>query len=406
MEPLRFIHAADLHLDSPFRGVGDVSPELREQLQASTMGALERIVDHTIGVKADFLLLAGDLYDSHDRSLRALLAFRRQMERLADRDISVYIVHGNHDPLNGWGSEFQLPPNVTTFSGRTDTEPFIRRGKEVASITGVSYTRERVMENLAASFKSIPNSPYSVALLHANVGGHTGHADYAPATLDELSGAGFDYWALGHVHTRSVLSTEPAMVVYPGNPQGRHAREQGPRGCYQVDVDSYGRAHLEFIETNVVRWAHLDISICGLSRISGLVAAMLEKGKRVAADFDGSTVVRCSITGSGPLHRDLHKDGIEEELREELHRVVPAESVRICTGPPLDLETLARTETVVSDFLNLSKKAMEDPAVRQRLAESLAPLFKRKELSPPDDARLKEWIERAGILGVDLLLDS
>jgi exonuclease SbcD len=406
MESLRFIHAADLHLDSPFRGVGDVSPELREQLQTATMGALQRIVDHTISSKADFLVIAGDLYDSRDRSLRALLTFRRQMERLAERDISVYIVHGNHDPLNGWGSEFQLPPNVTTFSGRTDTEPFIRRGKEIASVTGVSYTRERVLENLAASFKSNSTAPYSVALLHANVGGHTGHADYAPATVDELSASGFDYWALGHVHTRSVLATDPAMVVYPGNPQGRHAREQGPRGCYQVDVDTHGRAHLQFVETNVVRWAHLEVSISGQTKVSGLVDAMLAKGREVAAAFEGPTVVRCTITGNGPLHRDLRKEGIEEELREELHSVVPSESVRICTGPPLDLETLARTETVVSDFLNLSQQALSDPAVRQRLAESLVPLFKRREIAPPDDARLKEWIERAGTLGVDLLLDS
>src|SRR5689334_14632896 len=143
MESLRFIHAADLHLDSPFRGITDVSADLREQLQSATLGAFQRIVDHAIAVRADFVVIAGDLYDSRDRSLRALLAFRRQMEKLAERDISVYIVHGNHDPLNGWGSEFQLPPNVTTFSGKTDNEPFIRRGREIATITGVSYTRER-----------------------------------------------------------------------------------------------------------------------------------------------------------------------------------------------------------------------------------------------------------------------
>lgn len=406
MEQLRFIHAADLHLDSPFRGLADVSPELRDQLQSATLGALERIVDHTISSKADFLVVAGDLYDSRDRSLRALLAFRRQMERLAERDVSVYIVHGNHDPLNGWGSEFQLPPNVTTFSGRTDSEPFIRRGREVASITGVSYTRERVMENLAASFRPAEGSPYSVALLHANVGGNTGHADYAPATVAELCEAGFNYWALGHVHTRSVLATDPATVVYPGNPQGRHARESGPRGCYQVDVDTHGRSHLSFVETNLVRWAHLEVPIAGEGRMSGLVNSLLERGREAAAAFDGPTVVRCTITGNGALHRDLHKDGIEEELREELNSVVTAESVRIATGPELDLVSLARTETVVSDFLGLTQRALADPAVRQRLAESLAPLFKRKELSPPDDARLKEWIERAGTLGVDLLLDS
>src|SRR6187455_2728118 len=143
MESLRFIHAADLHLDSPFRGLANADPSLRDSLQSATLGALDSIVEHTIQSKSDFLVIAGDLYDSRDRSLRALVAFRRQMERLAERDISVYIVHGNHDPLNGWGSEFQLPPNVTTFTGKADTEAFVRRGREVASITGVSYTRER-----------------------------------------------------------------------------------------------------------------------------------------------------------------------------------------------------------------------------------------------------------------------
>jgi DNA repair exonuclease SbcCD nuclease subunit len=406
MEQLRFVHAADLHLDSPFRGIADVSPELREELQTATVTAFERIIDHTISIKADFLIIAGDLYDSRDRSLRALLAFRRQMERLAERDISVYIVHGNHDPLNGWGSEFQLPPNVVTFSGRTDTEPFIRRGREVASVTGVSYTRERVMENLAASFKPDGNSPYSIAVLHANVGGQTGHADYAPATIADLVNAGFNYWALGHVHTRSVLATEPSMIVYPGNTQGRHAREGGPRGCYQVDVDTQGRAHLEFIETNIVRWAHLDVSIAGRSRLSDLIAALLDEARTVAAQFAGRTVIRCTISGNGILHRELHKDGIEQDLREELQSVIPTESVRVATGPELDLEALAKTETVVSDFLSLASRAADDPVLRQKLMDSLQPLFRRKEISPPDDTRFREWIERAGSLGIDLLLDS
>src|SRR5688572_27470187 len=106
MDSLRLIHAADLHLDSPFRGLAHSAPKLRDSLQAATLGALERIIDHTIHSKADFLVIAGDIYDSKDRSLRALIGFRKQMERLAERDISVYLVHGNHDPLNGWGSEF------------------------------------------------------------------------------------------------------------------------------------------------------------------------------------------------------------------------------------------------------------------------------------------------------------
>ena len=406
MEPLRFVHAADLHLDSPFRGIGDASASLKEQLQAATLGALGRVVDHTIESQSDFLVIAGDIYDSKDRNLRALVSFRKEMERLAERNIPVFLVHGNHDPLNGWGSGFQLPPNVITFGGRTDTEPFIRRGREAAQVTGVSYVRERVTDNLASSFKAPDDAPYSIAVLHANVGHQSGHADYAPATVGELTAAGFDYWALGHVHTRSVLAAEPAMVVYPGNTQGRNPRETGPRGCYQVDVDTFGRAHLEFVDTSVARWVHIELSIAGLTSMDQLVDGILEKARAEKAAFEGPMVARCTIRGNGPLHRDLQRDEMNQEVAEVLASVLIPESVRIATGPELDLETLARTETMVSDFLELTERALEDPELRQRMSDSLGPLFKRKDMPPIDEAKLREWIQRASALGVDLLLDA
>ena len=406
MESLRFIHAADLHLDSPFRGLANTSTKLRDELQAATLGAFERIVDHTIESKADFLVLAGDLYDSKDRSLRALVAFRRQMERLAERDISVYIVHGNHDPLNGWGSEFQLPPNVTTFSGKHATEPVIRRGKEIARVSGISYARERVTENLAATMKPDSDSPYSVAVLHANVAGQTGHADYAPVTLDELVSSGFDYWALGHVHTRSVLAEDPSTVVYPGNPQGRNPREAGSRGCVQVDVDRNGDAHLSFVETNLAQWTHLEIAIQTHTRIDSLVDALLEQGRAAAASFRGPVVARCTLRGTGPLHADLQRDGMADELSEQLRSVLPVESVRIATGPMLDFQALTRTETLVADFLKLADRAVEDPELRKKLADSLEPLFRRRDMALPDDVKIREWVERATALGVDLLMES
>lgn len=406
MESLRFIHAADLHLDSPFRGLANTVPRLRDELQTATLGAFERIVDHTIQSKADFLVLAGDLYDSKDRSLRALVAFRRQMERLAERDISVFIVHGNHDPLNGWGSEFQLPPNVTTFSGKASTEVVIRRGKEIARVTGISYARERVTENLAAAMIPDSDSPYSVGLLHANVAGQTGHADYAPVTLDELTASGFDYWALGHVHTRAVLAADPATVAYPGNPQGRNPRESGPRGCLQVDIDRNGDAKLSFVETNIARWAHLEIPIQTHSRMGGLVDALVEQGRAVAASFTGLTVARCTLRGNGPLHADLQREGMAEELSEQLRSVLPVESVRIATGPMLDFESLTRTETLVADFLKLANRALEDPELRKKLTDSLEPLFRRREMVLPDDAKLREWVEQATALGVDLMMES
>jgi len=406
MESLRFIHAADLHLDSPFRGIGSASVALKDRLQAATLGALRRVVDHTIESKADFLLIAGDIYDSKDRNLRALVSFRSEMERLAERNVPAFIVHGNHDPLNGWGSGFQLPPNVVTFGGRADTEPFIRRGREVAQITGVSYARERITDNLAAGLKPPENAAYSIALLHANIGHQAGHADYAPATVEELATAGFNYWALGHVHTQSMLASDPAMIVYPGNTQGRNPRESGPRGCLQVDVDTYGRAHLEFIDTSIARWVHLEISIAGIGAMDQLVDLMLAKGRDAAAAFVGPTVARCTIRGNGALHRDLQREDMNEELAELLGSVAIAESVRIATGPELDFESLVRTETMVSDFLKLTDLALENAEMRQRLTDSLAPLFRRKDMPPIDDARMREWIQRASAMGVDLLLDS
>ncbi len=275
-------------------------------------------------------------------------------------------------------------------------------------MTGVSYTRERVMENLAASFKPGDNAPYNIAVLHANVGGQTGHADYAPATVDELAAAGFDYWALGHVHTRSVLATEPAMIVYPGNTQGRHAREGGPRGCYQVDVDTHGRAHLEFIETNVVRWAHLNVPITGHSRLSSLVDSMLEQGRSVAAQFAGPTVVRCTISGNGSLHRDLHKQG---GYRAGIAGgTTQRRSYRVCSnlhwprfGPGYARKNRNGRQRFSPAW---RKRAADDPVLRQKLMDSLTPLFRRKEIAPPDDTRFREWVERAGSLGIDLLLDS
>jgi DNA repair exonuclease SbcCD nuclease subunit len=270
-------------------------------------------------------------------------------------------------------------------------------------VTGVSYMQERVTENLARSLRTSGGEVYSVAALHANIGHQSGHADYAPASVTDLIDAGFDYWALGHVHTRTVLSESPA-IVYPGNPQGRHARETGPRGCYEVTVDGAGRTHLEFVETNVVRWAHLEVAIDRFSAMDGFLRALEEKARQLASRFEGPTVVRCSLTGNGPLHTDLNRDGVAAELAEHLASIVAVESVRVVTGPEVDRVRAIAKEPVVGDLVRLVERAREDEAFRQYLAESLEPLFRRRDIPAPDPARLEEWIDRAGNLGVDLLL--
>src|SRR5262249_23307529 len=155
----------------------------------------------------------------------------------------------------------------------------------------------------------------------------------------------------------------------------------------------------------VARWVHMELSISTLGSMDQLVDLMLDKARTESAAFDGPTVVRCTVRGNGLLHRDLQRDDMNEELAELLGSVAVPESVRIATGPELDLDALARTETMVSDCLSLTERALRDEEMRQRLADSLGPLFRRKDMPPLDDGKLREWIQQASAMGVDLLLD-
>jgi hypothetical protein len=151
---------------------------------------------------------------------------------------------------------------------------------------------------------------------------------------------------------------------------------------------------------------HLDVPIQTYTRMDGLLQALLDEGRQAAAAFNGPTVARFTLRGNGALHADLQREGMAEELSDQLRTVLPVESVHIVTGPTLDFGSLSRTETLVGDFLKLADRALEDPEARKKLAESLEPLFRRRDMGLPDDTKLREWIDRATALGVDLLMDS
>jgi exonuclease SbcD len=272
MKAFRFMHAADLHLDSPFVGMAELPQGIRDSLRQSTFIALANMVELAIQQKVDFVLISGDVYDLADRSLRAQIRFQKALQRLSSSNIAIYIVHGNHDPEDGRAARLNWPAHAHFFSAsEVESLPVILEGKgTVAQIYGISYETAAVTENLVLRIaekyeESGKNHSdlFRIGLLHTNVEGNHAHANYAPCSLQDLLGCGMHYWALGHVHTRQVLHKEPA-IVYPGNLQGRSVRETGAKGCYIVDVSEYGEAMLTFHALDAIRWQQRSISIQGI----------------------------------------------------------------------------------------------------------------------------------------------
>ena len=415
MKPFRFVHTADLHLDSPFRGLAEVPPDLQETLREATFLAFERIVDLCLAVQADALLIAGDLHDAADRSLRSLTRLRGQFFRLGDPRVSVFMCHGNHDPLSGWEARFTWPEHVHVFgTDRVESRPLLKDGTEVARIYGVSYGTERVTDNLALRFKKESVSPWSIGLLHTNVGNDENHLNYAPCEMKDLLGSGMDYWALGHIHAHRVLYDDGPVIIYPGNPQGRHPRETGPRGCYVVTVDESGQAHYEFTPLDVVRWHQDSVPIDGLSHLDGLLSRIEDRMEHLQRESGNrGVIVRWSLTGRGPLHRELSQSGRVEDLLAALRDrcgVGPAflwsESIQVLTGRELDLDVLRREENLLGDFLRLSGHV--DSVLLEELQGALKVLIDdprvRRHVAPLDESRLRHWVHAAEQQGIDRLL--
>ena len=228
MTLLRFVHAADLHLDSPFKGLRDAAPEgISGEISNATFRTYDNIIDLCIRERVAALLVAGDVYDGAERSLRAQRKFIEGLERLDEQGIRSFVCHGNHDPLDGWEARLAYPALCHRFGREWERVPVFPEDPARAVVHGISYPKSDVRDNLALGLGNVTPAGFSIGLLHANVGSDTGHESYAPCTVDDLRQAGVDYWALGHVHTRRILNERNPVVAYPGNPQGRHPQRVG-----------------------------------------------------------------------------------------------------------------------------------------------------------------------------------
>ena len=259
---MRFLHASDLHIDSPLRGLDRYEGAPVARLRTATRAALERLVDMAIAERVDFVLFAGDIYDRDWQDFHTGLFFREQLVRLDRANIRVFIVQGNHDAQGVITRQLILPPNVTVFSSRT-AQTF-RIDELAVAIHGRSFPDRAVGEDLVPSYLEPVPDFFNIGMLHTSLNGRVGHDTYAPTDLATLLAKGYDYWALGHVHAREVVSEAP-RVVFPGNLQGRKADETGPKGCELVTVQA-GWIEAEFVALDVVRWNKLVVSLDGLDR--------------------------------------------------------------------------------------------------------------------------------------------
>ncbi|GAB7386897.1 exonuclease SbcCD subunit D [Bacillaceae bacterium] len=418
MGGFRFIHAADLHLDSPFQGLADVPEEIRRRVRESTFRAFDRLIQLCLKERVDFLLIAGDVYDAADRSLKAQLRFQQGMQTLAEHGIHAYIVHGNHDPLDGYRAQLSWPDEVHFFSaGEVQAVSHLRGGKEIARIHGISFPTAKVEENYARRFRRAGDAPYAIGLLHANVEGDPLHDDYAPCRKEDLFAAGMDYWALGHIHRRRILHRYPD-IVYPGNLQGRHIREAGAKGVYLVDVSDTGGSELTFRPLDVLRWQELEVFIDGFANEQELLTHLGERLEQVRRDSQGrGSIVRLRLAGRGRLHRFLGRPERTQDLLESLMEgekeredFVWIASMQVRTGRPVDRENLLQAENVLGDLLRYAAGAYEDPETLQRIKrEALAPLFYDHRRASPfldemTEEEFRELLRQAEEMAIDLLL--
>ncbi len=362
----RFIHAADIHLDSPLIGLSQHEGAPVEVIRGATRTALTRLVDLAIEEDVDLLLIAGDLYDGDWKDYGTGLFFVNEMRRLKDAEIPVYLMFGNHDAESKTTKSLALPENVHVF-GTRKPESFTHPALPLA-LHGQGFATPSVTENLANNYPAPLPDHFNIGLLHTNLGDLAGHGNYAPSTVPQLVAHGYDYWALGHIHLRNIHHEKP-HVVYSGNTQGRHINESGAKGCYLVTVDDdLEVTSCEFCALDCVRWESIAIDCTEIDDEVDLYQAIRDKlTHALSAADDRLLATRIVLQGPSSLHETLHADRARilaecvSQAAEIDSELIWIEGLRIKTRTLIDPEDLAKRD----DLTALVLKALDsfDPSI-------------------------------------------
>ena len=388
----RFLHAADVHLDSPLVGLARYESAPVEAVRGATRRAFANLVGVAIDEEVAFVLLAGDLYDGDWKDYRTGLFFVGQMAKLRDARIPVFVVAGNHDAASQLTKNLRPPDNVHFFSTKKP-ETRLLEAFDVA-IHGQGFASRAVTEDLAAAYPVADPDLFHVGLLHTSLNGREGHATYAPTSSEVLAQKGYQYWALGHVHKREVVSKDP-WIVFPGNLQGRHAREVGPKGCTLVTVEDGAISHIEERHVDVLRWSVCRVDVNDVTTTNDVLDRVSRALTAGANHVEGRALAaRVEVTGRATCHDEIsaNTDHWIEEIRALAVGVSSAdvwvERVRFATDRPIDLSALAARDDALGSFLRELATAADSPDEMAALREALADVRNMlpSELLTGDDA--------------------
>lgn len=371
---MKFIHTADLHLDSPLRGLSSYADAPAERLRTATRDAFQNLVTQAIDEQVDFMVVAGDVYDGDWKDFNTGLFFVRQMGRLRHAGIPVYLLYGNHDADSEMTRGLELPDNVHVFSSRK-AETF-RIGHKKVALHGRSFKVAATTENLLPSYPEPVAGWLNIGVLHTALEGNAEHAKYAPCSVAELQAKGYQYWALGHVHEHWMLRGD-VTIAYSGNLQGRHIRELGARGALLVTAEDGEITEVDRLEVDVLRWHALEVDISTVGDRRGAIRAAGLGLERTLNSTPSHLplAVRVLFKGRSAAHAELVAD--EGQLRQEVIAQAVAldsdrlwiEKVRVASEA-LDTDQMSSTddtEGALAELAGLALAAKDDPEFVQSM---------------------------------------
>lgn len=336
-----------------------------------------RIVDLCLEERVDALLLAGDLYDGDQTSMKTARFLAEQIRRLHQVGIRVFIIRGNHDALSRITKELIFPDSVKVFGGRAEAVAIDRdAGHFPVAIHGLSFAQPHAPESLIAKYKPVIVGAVNIGIMHTSLAGAPSHDPYAPCSLADLRATDFQYWALGHVHKRSIVEGTCAIVM-PGMPQGRDINESGAKSVTLVTIQDDRSIHIEEWATSIAQFERVSVDATGLDDWRDLITAVTRALEQTRDSVVSEHLVaRLRVTGATPLswriRRDLDLLKAEADDRGSLIGACWIEKLEVATHSPdesaespadplvelrrLIQEEVLQSETFQTDILTVAEE--------------------------------------------------